>query len=125
MSPMLVSDRTARTIPSVSITPDDNGDVWAQFSEAVKYGAETLGFKQPNTEVGERQPVIQAISGVVVAPGIMVSAAEYQERYGGIDLEALRKRMKPAVYRAFVRYIGSVRGGEDLDVTTISDIPDD
>jgi len=114
-----------RTIPDVSIMHNGHGDVGEQFNEAVRYGAATLGFKQPETTLTQRQPAIQPISGVVVAPGIMVSAAEYQERYGGIDLEGLRQRMNPAVYKAFVRFIGSIPGREDLDVTIISDIPED
>lgn len=140
MSPYtLVSDRAQlqpgiriseepQTVPSVSITlqPRRADDVWEQFSEAVKHGAAKLGFEQPDTDVREHQPMPRlAVDTVIVAPGVIVSASEYQERYGGIDLEALRRRMAPAVFKAFVRYIGSVRGREDLDVDAISGIPDE
>lgn len=112
-----------RTMPDVSIM--HNGDVGEQFNEAVRYGAATLGFNQPKTTLTQCQPAIQPISGVFIAPGIVVTAAEYQERYGGLDLESLRQRMTPAVYKAFVRYIGAIPGRKDLDVSIIIDIPDD
>jgi len=59
-----------------------------------------------------------------VAPGILVRAHEFEERYGGIDLGALRSRMTPAIFKAFVRHIGSVPGRPDLDVDEISAIPE-
>ena len=128
LQPAIRISEEPRTAPSVSIRlqPLRHDDVWKQFSEAVQHGAATLGFEQPDTDVREHQPTPRlVVDTVIVAPGVIVSASEYQERYGGIDLEALRRRMAPAVYKAFVRYIGSVRGREDLDVDAISDIPDE
>jgi hypothetical protein len=60
----------------------------------------------------------------VVAPGILVRGDEFEERYGGIDLEGLRGRMTPALFKAFVRHIGSIPGRPDLDVDKISAIPE-
>jgi hypothetical protein len=113
-----------RSIPNVSVVLNEQNDVWDQFSDAVRYDAATLGFTQPNTDVRERRPILQTVGGVVVAPGIIVTVGEYEERYGGIDLGELRGRMTPGVYKAFVRYIGSIRGREDLDVNVITEIPD-
>lgn len=52
---------------------------------------------------------------VVVAPGIMVSPQEYEQRYQGIDLTSIRQRMPPDLFRDFVRYIGSIPGHPDTD----------
>ncbi|MCJ7510611.1 MAG: hypothetical protein MUP14_06970 [Dehalococcoidia bacterium] len=59
-----------------------------------------------------------------MAPGIMVRADEFEERYGGIDLQGLRSRMTPAIFKVFVRHIGSIPGRPDLDVDEISAIPE-
>jgi hypothetical protein len=99
-------------------------DAWQQFNSALRLGLANLGF--PQTEVIDEfmPPATACPAFVVVAPGIVVRADEYEERYAGIDLEGLRGRMTPAVFKAFVRHLGSIRGTPDLDVDEIATIPE-
>lgn len=55
----------------------------------------------------------------IVAPGIAVRASEYEARFAHLDLETLRNRLTPEVYRAFVRHIGIIRGPDDVDVNML------
>jgi hypothetical protein len=113
---------------SIDVRPqrrDRFSDVWQQFNDVIRVGLERSGFRQPEESVEEREPLATTrVRAVLVAPGIMVRADEFEERYGGIDLEGLKGRMTPAVFKAFVRHIGSVPGRPDLDVDRISAIPD-
>ena len=61
---------------------------------------------------------------VTVAPGIAMSAAEYHERFGDIDLEHFKGRMSPRAYGVLVRYMGLIPGDPDLDVTQIATMPE-
>ena len=54
-----------------------------------------------------------------VAPGIIVSASEYEARYGHLDLTDLQRRMTPAVFNAFVRTIGSIASSSNFDVNEL------
>jgi len=114
---------------SVGVRTEHDGqyaDAWQQVNDGLRAGLERSGFRQTDqaTEAAEPRRVVQA-SAVVVAPGIMVRPNEYEERYGGIDLEGLRDRMTPALFRAFVRHIGAVPGRPDLDVNEIARMPED
>jgi hypothetical protein len=114
-----------RPSPSIRVQPEQAGrsDIWRQFREALRHGAELAGFPQPDTvDVGHRPPPNEWSTAITVAPGIIVRADDYEERYAGIDLQGLRARMTPEVFQAFVRYIGSVPGRGNLDVDLISDI---
>jgi len=99
-------------------------DVWQQFNSALRMELAHLGF--PQTEVIEefRPPARARPSVIVVAPGIAVRSDEYEERYAGIDLEGLRGRMTPAMFKAFVRHLGSIPGRPDLNVDEIATIPE-
>lgn len=104
-------------------SPDRFPDLSHHFNDAMRASLEQAGFRQP--EEFEREPPHRVrLGGVVVAPGIMVRADEFEERYGGIDLEGLKARMTPAIFKAFVRHIGSIPGRPDLDVDEISAIPE-
>jgi hypothetical protein len=102
---------------------DRFSELWQHFNDTIRGTLERSGFRQP--EELERRPERRArLGAVVVAPGIMVRADEFEERYGGIDLQGLKARMTPAIFKAFVRHIGSIRGRPDLDVDEISAIPE-
>ena len=104
-------------------SPDRFPDLWQQFDDAIRGGLERSGFPQP--EEFKPEPERRGwLGAVVVAPGIMVRADEFEERYGGIDLQGLKARMTPALFKAFVRHIGSIPGRPDLDVDEISAIPE-
>jgi hypothetical protein len=60
----------------------------------------------------------------MVAPGIVMSSDEYQERFQDIDLEQVRKRMNPEIFKAFVRYMGLIPGDPRVNIAQISSIPD-
>ena len=99
-------------------------DAWQQFNNALRLGLASLGF--PQTEVIDEfvRPISARPATIVVAPGIAVRADEYEERYAGIDLQNLRGRMTPAMFKAFVRHLGSIPGRPDLDVDEIATIPE-
>ena len=104
---------------------DRFSDAWQQFNDVIRKGLERSGFRQPEESVEEREPLATTrLRAVLVAPGIMVRPDEFEERYGGIDLQGLKARMTPAVFKAFVRHIGSIPGRPDLDVDEISVIPE-
>ena len=104
---------------------DERADAWRQFNEGLIQSVELLELAPQEAIVEGAEPTpTDGRRLVPVAPGIVVGAQEYEERYGGIDIEGLRARMAPAVFKAFVRHIGSVSGREDLDVDLISDIPE-
>jgi hypothetical protein len=113
---------------SIDVRPqrrDRFSDVWQQFNDVIRVGLERSGFRQPEESVEEREPLATTrVRAVLVAPGIMVRADEFEERYGGIDLQGLKARMTPAIFKAFVRHIGSIPGRPDLDVDEISAIPE-
>ena len=79
------------------------------------------GFPQPVQTVAE--PLELPVQ-IVVAPGIVVGGEEYQQRYGGIDLEQYRQQMSPELFKAFVRYIGCIPGMPDLDLSDIVTTPE-
>jgi hypothetical protein len=99
--------------------------VWQQVDDILRHSLESLGFKQPDNLVTREQNIVpKPIDMVVVAPGIILCASEYKERFGGIELDEYRKRMSPEVFEVFVRYIGSIPGRSTLDVGTITAIPE-
>jgi len=111
---------------SIGVRPESPGrfpDLRQQFDDAIRGSLERSGFRQPEV-VEQREPLRRTWGAVVVAPGILVRADEFEERYGGIDLQGLRSRMTPALFKAFVRHIGSIPGRPDLDVDEISAIPE-
>ena len=113
---------------SIDVRPqrrDRFSDAWQQFNDVIREGLERSGFRQPEESVEEREPLATTrLRAVLVAPGIMVRPDEFEERYGGIDLQGLKARMTPAIFKAFVRHIGSIPGRPDLDVDEISTIPE-
>ncbi len=117
---------------SLNVTEDDNGQVtyvsvgvadegarWRDKLEAgLRIGLAQAGYPQPN-EVIEEIRAPSPDPWRVVAPGVAVRASEYAVRYAHLDLEALRNRLSPEVFRAFVRHAGAIRGPEDVDVTLL------
>jgi hypothetical protein len=84
-------------------------------------GAETY---QPNEFFGRTPFETGAAHRIMVAPGIVMSSDEYQERFQDIDLEQVRKRMNPEIFKAFVRYMGLIPGDPRVNIAQISSIPD-
>jgi hypothetical protein len=71
------------------------------------------------------QPRSAASKWVMLVPGMAVRTDEYEERFGGVDLDRLRTRMTPELFAAFVRQVGTVTGRADMDVTDFADSPED
>ena len=104
-------------------------DPMQQLSQALADSLERLGIEQPDesrrkTGIGTipSRPIARPL--VTVAPGIVVGVDEYEERFGRLDLDALREKMPPAVFKAFIRHVGAVSGRADLEVDKMSRIPD-
>lgn len=113
---------------SVKLRPgvrDTSSSVWRQIDDILSRSLERSGFRQPGEFAETRySPPSKRMDAVVVAPGIIVWADEYEERYSGIELEGFRQQMSPGLFKAFVRHIGSIAGHPDLDISEITVIPD-
>jgi hypothetical protein len=86
--------------------------VWDQIDTLLRASVAESG--RPVREAGSER------DHRAVAPGVAVDSDEYEKRYGALDLEGLRNRMSPELFKAFVRHIGSIPGHPDLDVSEIS-----
>jgi hypothetical protein len=125
---MSIATMTSRRLPKpnvveevhVEVRPDivDSGTlVWGQVNELLRTSLDRSGFRQPNVELIEKgYGEMEGLSLIVVARGIAVEANEYEERYGGIDLEYYREHMSAELFRAFVRRIGSIKGRADMNI---------
>ena len=103
----------------VSVGVVDEGARWRDKLETdLRINLAQAGYPQPN-EVIEEIRAPSPDPWRVVAPGVTVRASEYAVRYAHLDLEALRDRLSPEVFRAFVRHAGAIRGPEDVDVTLL------
>lgn len=59
----------------------------------------------------------------VVAPGFVITSGDYQRRFEGLPIEEYRDRMPPEVFEAYIRYVGLIDGGPDLDVVEAANVP--
>ncbi len=90
---------------------------WNKINELLRSSLKSSGFPQPSADsIRQRYGEMERPSLIVVATGIAVTAGEYKERYGSIDLEYYREHMSPELFKAFVRNIGSIKGRADLNV---------
>ena len=111
----IVSGRDAVTdFPPVRdlVTQDSGNLMWRQINEIVKA---SLTTRQPTPAESHE------VGLVTLAPGLVVSTAEYKDRFDGIDLEQFRRQMSPEAFKAFVRHMGVIPGIPNLDVTVIAD----
>jgi hypothetical protein len=60
-----------------------------------------------------------------LAPGVLMSSAEIESRFGGVPLDDFRRRMSPEAFAAFVRFAGLVPGRDELNMVRISNLPED
>ena len=117
---------------SLNVTQDDEGQVtyvsagvldqdarWRdELDTGLRTGLAQAGYPQPNEVIEEiRAPSLDPWR--IVAPGVAVRASEYAIRYAHLDLEAIRQRLAPEVFRAFIRHIGVIEGPDDVDVNLL------
>lgn len=119
------ADKVSLRLRQRSAVRGGESPIWQQIDDLLRRSLGQSGFWQPDV-VPEREypPPRKRLDAVVVAPGILVWGDEYEQRYGGIDLEKFRQRMSPDLFKAFVRHVGSIPGYPDLDVNEITSIPD-
>lgn len=99
--------------------------VWNKINESLRTSLKSSGFPQPSADpIRQRYEEMERPSLIVVARGIAVQAGEYEERYGSIDLKYYQEHMSPALFRAFVRRIGSIKGRPDLNIGEFVDTPE-
>lgn len=114
---------------SVGLPSGEVGDgnaVWRQVNEILRASLEKRGVDKPGrADVLERHTREGRRGWRTVAPGIIVPADEYEERYAGVDLEWCRENMTPEVFRTFVRFVGSLRGQPELDIAEVTSMPED
>lgn len=107
--------------------PGEHLALWQQVDEILRASVGPVGFRHPDVAVSELSPWTREATStflLTVAPDVIVSPREYQERYSGIDLEHFRNRMPAELFAAFVRYMGLIPGHPDLDVSQIATIPE-
>ncbi len=107
------------SVPFQLGTEDTDSLAWRQIKDI--FSLRESGFPQPVQTVAES---LELPVQIVVAPGIVVGGAEYQQRYDGIDLEQYRQQMSPELFKAFVRHIGCIPGMPDLDLSDIVTTPE-
>jgi len=119
--------REAEEVP-VKFQPvikDTSSLAWRQVNDILCSSLSEAGFPQPvETTVGAWPLPLELPSLIVVAPGIVVSGDEYEQRYGDIDLEQYKQQMSPELFKAFVRHIGRIPGTPDLDLADIVATPE-
>ena len=120
--------------PTLNVIEDEEQQatyvsVWLESPEPAAWSSDRLNASlratlaranhpQPNEIVEERvEPADDPWR--IVAPGIVVRASEYEARFAHLDLETLKNRLAPEVFRAFVRHAGAIKGPEDVDVTLL------
>ena len=108
--------KTGRVLIDFAQVEDSESLVWRQIDYILRQSFET-----PSTQ---RSGQSERIKYSQVAPGIIVKEDEYAQRYAGIDLDRLRQRMSPELFKVFVRHIGSIPGHPDLEISRITVIPD-
>ena len=79
------------------------------------------GYEQPTSLLGVRALPPEQDTWRIVAPGVIVRPKEYEARFGRLDLENLKRRMRPEVFVAFVRHIGVIQGPANVDVNDLAD----
>jgi len=123
--PVSVSDTGQVSIEIRHGYGDSESSVGRQIDEVLRRSLERSGFHPPDMPLRGTGALHEKHMGaIVVAPGIVVREDEYEQRYGGIDLERFRKQMQPNLFKAFVRHIGSIPGYPNLDVNELASIPE-
>ena len=107
------------------VIEDTSSLAWRQVNDILCSSLSESGFPQPvETTVGAWPLPLELASLIVVAPGIVVSGDEYEQRYGDIDLEQYKQQMSPELFKAFVRHIGRIPGTSDLNLGDIVTTPE-
>jgi len=57
-----------------------------------------------------------------VSQSLLVGELEFAARFAGLPLDDYRRRMPPAVYEAYIRFVGLVPGDSRLDVVEAADL---
>lgn len=91
---------------TVSHRPDPATALFDQLNDNFRGWLGAEGFPQTEAIEPVKPPTPER---VIVAPGVVVSQEDFQTRFGGLNLDDLRKRMPPEVFTAFVRHIGSIK----------------
>lgn len=90
---------------------------WGRFNKVLRTSLGSSGFPQPVVSPTQQSHwEITRPELIVITTGIAVQASEYEERFGGVDLEYYREHMSPELFKAFVRHIGSIEGRPDINV---------
>ena len=98
----------------MSVTVGLEPTPWEQFGTGLRRTLQAIGYDQPNELIEEERPLL-GNAWRLVAPGIVVRESEFQARYGFLDLDTLRQRMRPELFQAFVRHIGAIEGRHGVD----------
>jgi hypothetical protein len=91
---------------------------WEQFDTGLRRTLQANGYEQPDEPIEEVRPPL-ANPWHLVAPGVVVRESEFEARYGFLDLDTLRHRMRPEVFQAFVRHIGAIEGRQGGDANEL------
>lgn len=94
--------------PDVSVQPEVAPSAWSQAKAVFR----PLGRK--TSSAASEVPKVEKLRYVM--PGLVMTQREFQIRFGSIPLDDYRERMAPAVFEAYVRFIGLVPGDPRFDV---------
>jgi hypothetical protein len=111
---ILFDDLPSSPASGMRLHAGDLADVWAKVGDVLRssglrtrvHGADTIASTNP--------PAIPALCRV--SEGLLVTEQEYHVRFSGLPLDDYRRRMPPAVFEAYVRFVGLVPGDPRFDV---------
>ena len=112
---------------SLEVEPEVKGGtdlVWRQVNEILRSSSRSFASQRSLEQTSTPTPEVPLTKWRTVAPGVIVSRDEYEERYGCLDLERYRQAMSPDVFEAFVRFIGGIPGRPDVDIVEITSMPE-
>lgn len=92
--------------------------IWKQINEMLENSVPSSMPQQQGECYGVEQRRVE--DKILLAPGIVVSNSEYQERFRDIEVERYKKEMSPEIFKVFVRHIGAIHGTSKLDISELT-----
>jgi hypothetical protein len=112
---ILFTDAASSPGTGMRMQSGDIEDVWLKVGDVLRSAplpsrALSAGVPAAWSRPSE-QPQLRRVSG-----GLVVTQDEYDTRFAGLPLEDYQRRMAPAVFEAYVRFVGLVPGDPRFDV---------
>lgn len=94
---------------------------WQQVGALLRPSGPGVTVQSPQKFV--EPPALERL--IRLSQSLAVSDLEFNTRFAGLPLDDYRRRMPPAIFDAYVRFIGLVPGDPRLDVVEAADLAED